>query len=172
MPRQTDNVRCAGGCGKLLWGGTTSLPDGQRTCRECRARTRMTKCAHCAEPFDRRGEPHQIYCSIACSAAARRTRNDATRTDGLGWNGGGGNSGWRRLRKNILDNNQRDNNGRCQLELPGCTGTATQVHHTQPWTGRPEDVDPATLMATCGPCNRRAGWTPTNTDPEPRPWTT
>lgn len=32
------NVPCAG-CGKLLWGGPTSLPAGERVCRECRRAT-------------------------------------------------------------------------------------------------------------------------------------
>lgn len=30
------NVLCAGGCGRLLWGGRGSLPAGKRTCRACR----------------------------------------------------------------------------------------------------------------------------------------
>lgn len=34
MARKPDTP-CAG-CGKLLWGGSTSLPDGQRRCRDCR----------------------------------------------------------------------------------------------------------------------------------------
>lgn len=32
---------CAGGCGTLLWGGGTSLPDGERMCRPCRKRLDM-----------------------------------------------------------------------------------------------------------------------------------
>lgn len=35
MPRQPD-APCAGGCGRLLWGGSGSLPAGERTCRACR----------------------------------------------------------------------------------------------------------------------------------------
>lgn len=35
MARKPDTV-CAGGCGRLLWGGRTSLPAGKRTCRPCR----------------------------------------------------------------------------------------------------------------------------------------
>ena len=34
MARRPD-AQCSG-CGKPLWGGTTSLPPGQRTCRDCR----------------------------------------------------------------------------------------------------------------------------------------
>ena len=35
MPRRPDSL-CAGSCGKLIWRGTTSLPESQATCRECR----------------------------------------------------------------------------------------------------------------------------------------
>lgn len=35
MPRHPD-APCAGGCGRLLWGGTTSLPAGKRMCHPCR----------------------------------------------------------------------------------------------------------------------------------------
>lgn len=36
MPRKPDTP-CAGGCGKLLWSGKSSLPEGKRKCRGCRA---------------------------------------------------------------------------------------------------------------------------------------
>jgi hypothetical protein len=84
-----------------------------------------------------------------------------------GWDGRGSTRAWRRFRERILE---RDNH-QCQLRFDGCLDTATEPHHTQPWTGRPEDVDPNTVIATCASCNKHAGWTPTNTDPEPRPWT-
>jgi 5-methylcytosine-specific restriction endonuclease McrA len=35
MAKKSDTP-CAGGCGKLLWSGRTSLPAGQRKCRDCR----------------------------------------------------------------------------------------------------------------------------------------
>lgn len=35
MPRSPD-AECAGGCGRMLWGGRTSLPAGVRCCRNCR----------------------------------------------------------------------------------------------------------------------------------------
>lgn len=42
---------CAGGCGKLLWSGGTSLPAGQRRCRDCRRATQFTptgqRCGRC-----------------------------------------------------------------------------------------------------------------------------
>lgn len=37
MPTRPD-VICAGGCGKLLWRGTGTLPPGESTCHECRSR--------------------------------------------------------------------------------------------------------------------------------------
>lgn len=44
---------CAGGCGLLLWSGATSLPAGQRKCRDCRraARENSTEreCGRCKE---------------------------------------------------------------------------------------------------------------------------
>jgi hypothetical protein len=35
MPRYP-RVRCAGLCGRLIWAGTGSLPEGQAMCRRCR----------------------------------------------------------------------------------------------------------------------------------------
>lgn len=52
---------CAGGCGAWLWGGSTSLPPGQRMCRPCRSRRRAEQIA--ATPprpprvLKRRGSP-------------------------------------------------------------------------------------------------------------------
>jgi hypothetical protein len=44
---------CAGGCGKLLWSGRTSLPAGQRRCRDCRRSAQSTattqKCGRCKQ---------------------------------------------------------------------------------------------------------------------------
>lgn len=88
-----------------------------------------------------------------------------------GWNGRGGTTAWRRFRAARLDDNERRNGGKCQLALPGCTGHATQIHHAKPWTGRPEDIPIEDAIPSCGPCNKRAGWTPQPTDPQPRPWT-
>jgi len=34
------NVPCAGTCGRLIWGGRGSLPEGDRMCRDCRAKRR------------------------------------------------------------------------------------------------------------------------------------
>ena len=35
MPRYPE-VQCAGLCGRKIWAGTGSLPEGQAMCRECR----------------------------------------------------------------------------------------------------------------------------------------
>jgi len=37
---RTNSARCAGGCGRTLWGGPTSLAAGERCCRACRAARR------------------------------------------------------------------------------------------------------------------------------------
>lgn len=82
------------------------------------------------------------------------------------WNGAGSTRAWRRFRVRILD---RDG-WTCQLQYADmCLGRANQVHHTQPWEGRPEDADPATCIAACFPCNHHAG-EPTDPDPEPKAW--
>jgi 5-methylcytosine-specific restriction endonuclease McrA len=88
-----------------------------------------------------------------------------------GWGGvkgwgtrGGSTRGWRRVRSKVLE---RDGY-RCRLQLPGCTVIARHVHHTTTWVGRPEDVDPGTLQASCASCNLKRGDRPQ--DPEPRPW--
>lgn len=72
---------------------------------------------------------------------------------------------WRRIRAQVLAENQRVNGGRCQLQLRGCTGQATQVHHTR---GRAATGDnPHYLQAVCQHCNLKAG-DPQQTDPQPR----
>jgi hypothetical protein len=91
MARKADTP-CAGGCGKLLWGGMTSLPAGQRMCRSCRscrprqrrpttrrpADVRSAACPACGVEFtfDANHGPVRRYCKKACKerAAARRRR--------------------------------------------------------------------------------------------------
>jgi hypothetical protein len=74
-------------CGKLLWGGQTSLPAGQRTCLDCRrARTaakvaarpprrpkRRSACARCGNTFVP-VKAKQTYCSKSCAARSRPPR--------------------------------------------------------------------------------------------------
>lgn len=74
----------------------------------------------------------------------------------------GSSSKWRRIRTAVLI---RDHH-QCQLRLDGCTGRATQVHHTAPRETHGDD--PRRLLAACAPCNTRIG-DPTRTDPEPNP---
>lgn len=81
---------CAGGCGKLLWSGSSSLPAGQRTCRSCRAarparpsverkRKRVEQkrseqkrsCVECSSTFVAARTP-QRFCSMYCRHAYRR----------------------------------------------------------------------------------------------------
>lgn len=69
------NVPCAG-CGKLLWGGSSSLPAGQRMCQPCRREQRNGErgwrrkaeraCAVCSATFRPWHNP-QSACSRACA---------------------------------------------------------------------------------------------------------
>jgi hypothetical protein len=85
MPRRPD-LPCAG-CGALMWRGTTSLPEGQATCRACRRARRdqygpavYTKtCAQCGAYFDTT-RPTQKY----CSPEHRPTKATSTTNRGYG----------------------------------------------------------------------------------------
>jgi hypothetical protein len=70
VPRRPDTP-CAGGCGKLLWGGRGALPAGQRTCRPCRSLSRSQSCASCGRAFDAQvpGRYRRRTCSEACHKA-------------------------------------------------------------------------------------------------------
>ena len=82
MPRKPDTP-CAGGCGRLLWGGTGSRPDGERMCRGCRrvrrqreaSEGRTAVCAGCGEGFTSRPYPGTYrwrrVCSDACGLARK-----------------------------------------------------------------------------------------------------
>ncbi len=67
-----------------------------------------------------------------------------------GWAGKGSTRAWRRVRAAVL---ARDHH-RCRLNLNGCTGTATQVHHI---AGKDAGDDPANLISACPTCNNQAG---------------
>jgi 5-methylcytosine-specific restriction endonuclease McrA len=82
-----------------------------------------------------------------------------------GWGERGSSRAWRNVRQYVLDRDRH----RCQLRLHGCTYRATHAHHTVEWFGRPEDVDPALIVAACSSCNLKTG-DPAGADPEPRPW--
>jgi hypothetical protein len=102
-----------------------------------------------------------------------------------GWKNGSS-TAWRKLRQEVLDENARTNAGRCTLAYEGtwavlnprtrkaevrrCAGVANTVHHTlgKAVTGD----DRRYLMATCGPCNRKAGEPARQPDPPVRPVTT
>ena len=64
-------------------------------------------------------------------------------------------SRWQALRPAILE---RDGH-LCQIQLPGCTGTATDVDHIVPIAEGGRRLDPDNLRAACGWCNnaRRRG---------------
>lgn len=80
MPRNPDTP-CAGGCGKILWGGRGSLPPGERMCRPCRTAAGgwrqsampMLQCPVCGGLF-RRNNPRQQTCSVECGVSLRNQR--------------------------------------------------------------------------------------------------
>jgi 5-methylcytosine-specific restriction endonuclease McrA len=76
-----------------------------------------------------------------------------------GWQGGSTRR-WRKVRLLVL---ARDGYA-CKIKLPGCTGKATHVHHTQ---GKQLGDDPAYLVASCEHCNLKTG-DPTRHDPAPK----
>lgn len=76
---------------------------------------------------------------------------------------GGSTRAWRRVRALVL---LRDGY-RCRLALPGCTGEATDAHHT---LGRAvTGDDPRWVVAACHRCNLKMG--EPVPDPAPRPLT-
>lgn len=70
---------------------------------------------------------------------------------------------WRRTRARVL---ARDGY-RCQLQRPGCTTIADQVHHTLGKGVSERDED---LQAACAHCNSSLG-DPRSSDLTPRPTT-
>ena len=56
---------------------------------------------------------------------------------------------WRRTRTQILD---RDGHV-CQIQLPGCKHTATEVDHIIRLSEGGHRLDPNNLRAACKPCN-------------------
>ena len=73
----------------------------------------------------------------------------------VGWSGGSTRR-WRRIRAEVLAENQATRGGVCGVGVEGvCTGQATQVHHTLGI--RVTGEDKRYLIATCGACNRHIG---------------
>jgi hypothetical protein len=70
MPRRPDAL-CAGGCGKLIWGGRGSLPAGQRMCRSCR-KPAPANCAVC-QATTKGGD---ATCSRVCAYKLRVLRRE------------------------------------------------------------------------------------------------
>lgn len=80
-PGRQPDTPCAGGCGKLLWGGRTSLPPGERMCRGCRAKVppRACEAPGCDQPHHSSGYCKRHYMehyfqTESGSAAQRRAK--------------------------------------------------------------------------------------------------
>lgn len=69
---------------------------------------------------------------------------------------------WRKVRKQVLE----DAVHRCELQLDGCTGKATDAHHTV--AREVAGDDPSKMIGVCHRCNVKAGDPRTAPDPEPR----
>jgi 5-methylcytosine-specific restriction endonuclease McrA len=76
----------------------------------------------------------------------------------MSWNGRGSTTAWRKQRRRILSRDQ----GRCRIQLAGCTGLATQVHHT---LGRGVSETDESLISACAHCNGVIGDPTKHVDP-------
>lgn len=92
MPRIPD-LPCAV-CGKMMWRGTTSLPEGEAKCRPCRRanQTQESKaepvkrhCGHCGKIFAARTKAHK-FCAKTCSREAARKTAPQQKCIGCGKN--------------------------------------------------------------------------------------
>ena len=64
-----------------------------------------------------------------------------------------GSKAWRAVRQRVLERDEF----RCQLRLPGFTGTATEADHIVPREVGGALYDEGNLRASCGSCNRSRG---------------
>lgn len=56
---------------------------------------------------------------------------------------------WRKLRDLVVAEEPR-----CQLALPGCTGTSVTADHIKPYASHPElGMERSNLRGACQPCN-------------------
>lgn len=69
-----------------------------------------------------------------------------------GW-AGGSTPAWRRLRLRVLVRDRYE----CQLQSPGCTREAVEVHHVLGVGTSGIECDPVHLQSACRSCNRRLG---------------
>lgn len=150
------NLTCAG-CDKRIWKGSTSLPQGEATCRPCRKANvagRMLSCEHCLSPFNVAYGTRR-FCSKGCANAffgiLRRVRPDddprATRADrersapGLG----------QCERKQLLDT--------WKMQKRACTycdSLATTIDHVVPLIYGGTNFE-GNLVPACRRCNGSKG---------------
>lgn len=73
MARKPDTP-CAG-CGKLLWGGATSLPEGQRRCRDCRKTHSYGTGCRCSECRAKMASKQRRYAAAIKARTGRSFRS-------------------------------------------------------------------------------------------------
>lgn len=141
-------------CGKLMWSGKTSAPQGEARCLPCRRsvperhrKQTQHACEHCGDAFAREGSDHYRYCSRKCFGAHRRVRADdhadvqhkqrLSRAPGLGQ------AQRNRLRQEWL---------RQQRQCTYCTVAATTIDHVLPLVRGGTNYE-GNLTPACGSCN-------------------
>lgn len=132
---RTPDTPCSA-CGTMLWGGSTSLPAGKRTCLSCRRarieQTRPLRCGGCGDAFDSspagsRGGWRRT-CSSKCLRDVRQRGRNA-------WLAAGGNS----LRSSLCDDcGQPTATGRNQTGrlCDGCRRSRRLAHYRRANTAR------------------------------------
>lgn len=138
MARRRDTL-CAGGCGSLLWSGSSSLPVGQRMCQPCRRsrapqrgmgpRSRVASCPVCSVLFETVVH-NKVFCSEKCRGWRKPT------TQGPRSKGRTGRP-WRRLRS--LVQLTEPNCWLCGLEIDADRG------YPDPWSFSVDHVVPLSL---------------------------
>lgn len=76
----------------------------------------------------------------------RKKPNRSSKVEARGWE-------WGRIQEEKLAQNERDNAGRCEAQLYGCLGSASEVHHVVARIDGGGHNDK--LLALCSACHYR-----------------
>src|SRR4051812_42234608 len=98
MPRSPD-MPCTI-CGRMMWRGKGSLPEGQAVCHPCRRKSQpyldrkraatprgaleIRTCPECCADFEV-GPPNQVYCTVGCRNRRRGRRGSGASTSERGY---------------------------------------------------------------------------------------